>query len=650
MQHAFVVRLFLVVSIILVSTAAVAGDSLEDQRSRFLEARDALAARKLDDFERLRKSLHDYPLYPYLEFWYLRDRLVPANRTAIRRFIHRYGDQPTGVQLRRAWLNRLADARDWKAFLSLYEGYQPVTLQCYRLQAMLATGKKSQVTGDALKLWMVGHSQDDACDPVFRYLETSGAITDDVRWQRIRLAIDSGNLTLADYLARPLPEQERDWMTLWREAYERPARLLDSGKLKADNPHTREIILFALHRLARSDVDYAHDRWIELRGRYHFDADDAAELDKDIALLAGWRGDPDAHGWLNAVPDSVADSEVREWRARSAISDGLWPALLQHIDSMPAAEAASSEWRYWRGIALGYTSHRQDGRDVLSALAGERDYYGFLAADELHWPYVMGDRPIEHSAQELQAVRTLPGVQRAHELLLTGLQTEARREWQYAIGKMNTRQLKLAALVASEWGWHDRAILTVARSEDYDDLELRFPLEHLDDVKHYAGKYQLDPGHVYAVIRTESAFNPDARSVAGAMGLMQLMPVTGRVTARKNRIPLPGTRHLYDPERNIRIGSAYLKEVMNRYDNNVVLASAAYNAGPQRVQRWLPDDQPQPAASWIAAIPFDETRRYVQRILAYGAIYDWRLQRPVIPLTKHMPEIKPRDAYQDAAR
>jgi soluble lytic murein transglycosylase len=263
---------------------------------------------------------------------------------------------------------------------------------------------------------------------------------------------------------------------------------------------------------------------------------------------------------------------------------------------------------------------------------------------------VMGNRPIEYTDEELQAVARLPGIQRAHDLLLAGLQTEARREWHLATGKMDTRQLKLAARLASDWGWHDRAILTVARSEDYDDLELRFPLEHLDDVRQYAGEYRLDPGHVYAVIRTESAFDPDARSVAGAMGLMQLMPVTGRVTARKNRIPLPGTVHLYDPERNIRIGSAYLKEVMNEYDNNVVLASAAYNAGPQRVERWLPDDQPQQAASWIAAIPFDETRKYVQRILAYAAIYDWRLQRPVIPLAKHMPEIKPRDAYEEAAR
>jgi peptidoglycan lytic transglycosylase len=649
MQQHFSGRLTLLV-FALVVTVAYAADALKDQRNRFLDARDALSDQRLDDYRRIGESLQDYPLYPYLEYWYLRDRLVPANSRAIEKFIRRYADQPAGSLLRRAWLYKLASAHDWKAFLSLYDGDQPVVLQCYRLQAKLQTGDKIHLKDDALKLWLVGLSQEKACDPVFDHLEKSGAITNELRWQRIRLAMKAGNTSLAEFLAKPLPAQDRDWLNTWRKAYDRPAAALDSGALAHDSPRAREIILFALHRLARSDVEFAHDRWFDIQPRYRFDAKEAAELDRDIALIAGWRRHPDAHGWLSAVPDTVADSEVREWRIRTAIMDGLWPAVLRHIDSLPGDEADSEEWRYWRSIALDNTGQHQPSRDVLSALARERDYYGFLAADQLHWPYVMDNRPLEFTEEALQAMRTRPGILRAHELYLAGLLTEARREWAATIDGMNQQEYKLAALLASEWGWHDRAILTVARSADYDDLELRFPLDHVEEVEQYATEFKLDPGHVYAVIRTESAFNTDARSGAGAMGLMQLMPSTGRVTARKYRIPLPGTNRLYDPEPNIHIGSAYLKEVMNRYDNNVVLASAAYNAGPQRVRRWLPDEESQPAASWIAAIPFDETRKYVQRILAYAAIYDWRLQRPVIPLSDHMPDIKPGDAYRDDTR
>ena len=187
--------------------------------------------------------------------------------------------------------------------------------------------------------------------------------------------------------------------------------------------------------------------------------------------------------------------------------------------------------------------------------------------------------------------------------------------------------------------------MTVASAKDYSDLKLRFPLDYESEIKHIAHNKQLDPAHVYAVIRQESAFNKDARSPAGAMGLMQLMPKTGLATARKYNIPLGNTRLLYQPDKNIAIGSAYLQQVMEQYDKNIVLASAAYNAGPHRVDRWLPENDEQAADSWIALIPYRETRTYVQRILAYIAIYDWRMEQPETPLKKHMPVIKPTGSY-----
>jgi len=165
-------------------------------------------------------------------------------------------------------------------------------------------------------------------------------------------------------------------------------------------------------------------------------------------------------------------------------------------------------------------------------------------------------------------------------------------------------------------------------------------------VRKIAQGYQLEPAHVYAVIRQESAFNKDARSPAGALGLMQLMPKTGRVTAKKHNIPLSSTSLLYEPDKNIMIGSAYLKQVMEEYDDNIVLASAAYNAGPHRVKRWLPEDEEKPAARWIAMVPFNETRDYIQRILAYMAIYDWRMEQPATPIKKYMPDILPNEAYK----
>jgi soluble lytic murein transglycosylase len=649
MPHLFG-KLVAIISLAVVFGGALADDTLELQRERFLDARTALNEKRLGDFRRLRDQLTDYPLYSYLEYWRLHDRLRVTPDREILAFIERYADQPVGSRLRRSWLYNLARKRDWTQFLAQYRGSQPVELQCYSLQARLHSGEKERLVEDALSLWLVGRSQDNDCDPVFSYLEEQGFLTHDLLWKRIRLAMASGNPSLAGYLARQLPEADQGWVSLWREARQRPASTLNSKMLASDTPMAREIILYALHRIARASVDQAHAKWAEIRPRYQFDAIAAGELDKDIALLAGWRRHPDAHAWLAAVPDAVADTEVREWRVRTAISTGLWKAVLTHIGAMPEDESGDEEWRYWRAIALKNTGAGKRATDQFAPLAKQRDYHGFLAADELRWPYVMDNRPIEAAPEDLEELRQQPDFIRARELYLAGLMLEARREWAAAIANLDATGLKLAARLANEWGWHDMAILTVARSADYDDLVLRFPIDHVEDIERYADEYQLDPGHVLAVIRTESAFNKDARSSAGALGLMQLMPATGRVTARKHRIPLPGSRHLYEADRNIRIGSAYLKQVMEQYDDNVVLASAAYNAGPHRVQRWLPEQQEQPAENWIAAIPFSETRNYVQRILAYAAIYDWRMERPVTSLEQRMPDIRPKGKYAKEKR
>ncbi len=643
-------KLLMILLLAAFAASSMAGtDAFEAQRGQFLEARKALNEKRLDEFRRLGEQLVDYPLYPYLEYWQLLDRLGSAPPGDILDFIQRYEELPLSERLRRSWLYQLARKRDWKRFLAHYQGQQPVRLQCHRLRAQLDTGQQARLAEEALSLWLVGHSQDKACDPVFDYLEKQGELTDDLLWQRVRLAMNSGNSSLAGYLARRLPEADREWVELWRRARQRPADTLQDERLAHDTPIAREIILYALHRIARASVDQAHDRWTEIRARHEFDAHAAGELDKHIALLAAWRQHPQAHAWLVRVPDAVTDQTVREWRARSAIRAGLWNDLLAHIEDMPETESHTGEWRYWRAIALRNTGAKKRASDQLAPLAGEREYHGFLAADVLGWPYEMDNRPIEARPEELDAMRRRPGFVRARELYLANLLTEARREWAAATADLDEKDLKLAARLANEWGWHDNAIFTVARSADYDDLVLRFPIDHEEDIERYADQYQLDPGHVLAVIRTESAFNKDARSSAGAMGLMQLMPATGRITARKNRIPLPGTHQLYEAERNIRIGTAYLKEVMDQYDDNMVLASAAYNAGPHRVERWLPEEDGQQAENWIAAIPFSETRMYVQRILAYATVYDWRMKRPFTSLEKRMPDIRPKGQYDKTA-
>ena len=152
-------------------------------------------------------------------------------------------------------------------------------------------------------------------------------------------------------------------------------------------------------------------------------------------------------------------------------------------------------------------------------------------------------------------------------------------------------------------------------------------------------KAALEPSFAYGIARSESLFMPDVSSSAGAIGLMQLMPATGKETARQAGIRYRGRISLVDPATNIELGTRYLGGMLDRFGGNPVLASAAYNAGPHRVSRWLPEEGQLPADVWIDSIPFRETRRYVRRVLSSDTVFDWRFDGEHRRLSERMPPV-----------
>ncbi|TFH46824.1 MAG: lytic murein transglycosylase, partial [Lysobacterales bacterium] len=235
-----------------------------------------------------------------------------------------------------------------------------------------------------------------------------------------------------------------------------------------------------------------------------------------------------------------------------------------------------------------------------------------------------------------------PGAMRARELFSLGRTVDARREWRMFIQNMTDEALVRAAKLAQDWGWHGRAIMTVALTSQLDDLEMRFPLAYHDRVLQQAKANGLNPAWVYAVVRQESAFIADARSPAGALGLMQIMPGTGRMIGRSLDRPLKNRQQLFDADISLEFGSAYLRILLDQLDEHPVLAAAAYNAGPHRVERWLPADETMSVDLWIENIPFRETREYLRRVIAYTAIYEQRLGHENIRLSARLAPIPAR--------
>lgn len=622
-----------------------AAADIEAQRADFVAAERALAQNDQQRFAALARGLEDYPLYPYLRHAELTERLHELPRAEIRDFLQRYDETPLAWQLRGRWLRLLAAKGLWQDYLVDYRPTSNVTLQCRQLQALIRTGRADAALTKVEALWLHGSSRPKACDPAFEHWLQAGNPGREVAWKRIALAMEAGNPGLARYLRRFLPASERAWVDYWITLHRHPARLQQPGAPGNAHPYLRRMQAHALRRLAARDPDQALALWRRLAADADF-----AEVDKQrvtVRLAAALFDQPgeQTRRFFEELEPRSADRKLHELRLRAALAEGDWHAYLRWHAAMPPALRNDSRWQYWLARALAATGEQQAADAIYRRLAEERSYHGFLAADRIGLPYRLSHSSVPASAQQLEQLATTPAMQRSRELLALGRTLEARREWYRATQNLDEDGLQAAAKLADSWDWHGQAILTVAQGRHWDDLELRFPLAYRDAVEQQAQRQSLDPAWVYAVVRQESAFMADARSHVGATGLMQLMPATARRVARRLETPIRlNSTQLREPELNITLGSAYLREVLEHLFHNPILATAAYNAGPHRVRKWLPD-APMAGDLWVELVPFYETRKYLRRVLTYTAIYQARMGREPVRLLEHMSTVQPAEVY-----
>ncbi len=619
---------------------AAVTNEVEQQRARFVEAELALAANDMQGFQTLADELHGYPLYPYLVYAELLRNLSSSRDSEVGRFLDVFAQTPLAPLLRQHWLTYLATEKQWASFLSHYQPGGDTALLCFQRQALYQTGQRQAALDGVEKLWLTGRGQPQACDPVFDAWRAAGGLTPTLIWQRIELAMDKGELPLARHLAKQLPSADQIWFETWISVHNNPGQVTRLGLLAEDSPRARALVLYAVQQATQRDVAAGGIVWDAVKTRYPFSADQRAAIERRLALGHALRGKPEALDRLAALDPQQLDGTLREWRVRVALNLGDWHAVRIWIDELKLEEQQNPRWQYWRARALEATGS-PEAKIVYERLARTRNYYGFLAADRVDAPYAMESQPLSVNAENLASVENLPAIQRARELFLLNRAAEARREWTYATRSMTATQMSHAAKLGERWGWHDRAVFTLAATPFNGDLSLRFPIAHAEAVLAAARDSRIDPAWAFAVIRQESAFMPDARSSVGALGLMQLLPRTAHDVARSLKLSLNGSQALFDAGTNIRLGVAYLRHTLDRFNDNTVLATAAYNAGAARAESWRPAaDQLIPADIWVENVPFYETRNYLQQVFAYTVIYDHRLGRTPIPLKTRMPFIK----------
>lgn len=635
-----IVRSFILLAFVAVGVPADLAADVDQQRRDYQAALNALAARDLASFKTHFSRLDGYVLRGHLQYEYLNDRLPGTAITELQRFFGDYAHMPQALWLRQKWLHQLASRRDWKTFEAEYaEIPEDVELTCIHLARRLRTEQQAALMTQIETLWRTGRRLPGACDPAFAAWKKAGHMTTDKVWERIQLAMENRNVSVATELAVHLPSGQRHWVRLWKDMHEDPLQGLSRLRFRIDTPVARMIVRHGVVRLAQHDPQEAMQQWTRIKATQQFFGEDEDYVLRAVGILAAQRHMPEALDWLAAVSAHPDDRALHLWRVHAALRAGKWETAQRFITALPNDEQATSQLRYWSARALEQGGDKRAADEIYAALARDRDFYGFLAADRIGAEYSMQHVGVNATPDEVAALLGRSGLRVAQEFYALGRVLDARRQWNHSMKEFNNRDLEVAAAIAHDWGWYDRAVHAMALSGQSDDLELRFPLLYRDVVEANAHDQGIDAGWIYGVVRQESAFVVDARSPVGALGLMQLMPATGRATSRKLKLPLRGQQALLDVGNNVLLGVSYLKEVLGRHGGHQVLATAAYNAGPHRVTQWLPHDDALAADVWIETIPFSETRNYVKNVLAFSAIYDYRLGVRPKRLSERMPEI-----------
>jgi soluble lytic murein transglycosylase len=630
------------------------------------EARDALRKRDAKRLSTLRNSAvaESHPLAPWVDYWEIGNRISEARTDEIEAFYQRWSGSYVEDRLRNDWLLELGRRRDWSAFVRDHPRFRmndDREVTCYFTLTEHFAGKT--VADAARALWFAQRDSDDGCTLMASTLFEAKVFGPDDLWLKLRLSIDANRLrvarTVASWMDKPMAQE-------LGELLDNPVRYL--RRMPGTPARAQaELALLAIVRAATNDPDAAaglmDERWQSALGPERA-AWAWAAIGKQAALRLS--GDAPQHykrafTLLRGTPRTAQWSdEMLAWAARSALRAGRngdrWALALRAIHAMSESEQSDPTWVYWRARALSATAasgdagdaQRGQARELYASIADPLTFYGKLAAEELGFaPELPSLAPVPSDADRAQA-RANPGLQRALQLIALGLRNEGVREWNFTLRGMTERELFAAADWACERAVWDRCINTSDRTRQDTDLEQRYPMPFRDIVIARSQEIGLDPAYVYGLIRQESRFVFDARSSVGASGLMQLMPNTARWVARKLALEYKPDQ-IIDPTLNVKLGTGYLKMVLDDFDGSQAMAAAAYNAGPSRPRRWREGASVEPAV-WAENIPFNETRDYVKKVLSNAAVYASLINGRALSLKSWLgPQaIGPRDAAAPA--
>lgn len=612
--------------------------TLEEQRNLFFVIEKSIKKTGESQFFTQLKQLSDYPLAPYLEFQWLKRNLDKTNK--IKAFIKDNEKTRYAGLLKYKWQFYLAKHKKWQAFITQYSQSSNTKLQCYYYQALYETGSKSEALTGIKKIWVVGKSQPNECNPIFNQFKKSKYFTRDILWKRFDAAVTNGKFRVAEYVRGLMNKEDKAIAQLWLKVHSSPELINNSKKMNKHQAQAGQIFAHGVDRLAKKNLAKAIGIWDARKKDFDINEVTAQRIEQRLAMSLAYRRDKRAYSRLSQL--TMPDDAAKEWRVRTALREQNWSHVDQSIAKLSKDVKELDKWKYWQARAYENIAQPKVASFIYTQLSKERSFYGYLSAEKINRSYQLSDSPIQVAPEMLKRLKRKPAFRVVAELIAVNKPAEARRQWWYVVRRLDKKKILVAAKYAQELGWKQVAIFTIAKAKYWDDVSLRFPLAYKKQVHKNAVSQTLNPAIIFGLIRRESAFNKNAQSPVGARGLMQIMPKTGQQIARELKEKLKNKNDLFNPSTNLKYGSYYYKQLLNQFNGHYALAAAAYNAGPHRVNRWLPKDSTMAADIWIETIPFKETRAYVSAVLTYALIYQKQLKQNILSMKDFMLDVVPK--------
>ncbi len=614
-------------------TAPAPGAQLSPDDQTFIQLREAARNNDAARAAQLAAMIPDYPAPSYLEYFQLKPQLFDAQGHArvdapdapVLSFLQRHDGEAIGDRLRNDWLLVLGARHDWTNFDQQYQRFvldDDTQVKCYALQSRASRGEN--VANDARALLTDPRYYGDGCVDLVTALAMKGQFTSDDVWQQIRIAYEQNQTTTGYRLLGALVQQPD--AAAFAQATNTPTRTLASGV--TSDPQSHQLALLAITVMARNDPASAAATFAAVAPS--LSSPERAAGWGTIGYQAAQKRLPAAVDWYRLSANAPLSNPAYEWRTRAALLGGDWNMVRWSIEQMPAALRTQPTWIYWHARALKQGGDNAQANQEFTQISQRYNFYGQLALEELGQKITLPPKTTVTEAEIVKAGQT-PGFPLAQRFYALNLRLEGNREWNWPLRGMTDRQLLAVAEYAKRIQLLDRTVNTADRTQTDHDFSLRFIAPFRDVVERDAQSNGLDVEWAYGLIRQESRFILNARSGVGASGLMQIMPATAQMVAKKIGIGPLSRAQLDDLNTNILLGTNYLSMIYNQFDGSAVLATAGYNAGPGRPRAWRQTlQQPVEGAIFAETIPFAETRDYVKNVLSntvyYAALFEGRPQ------------------------